>query len=134
MKQKPDTAFTPGLSAAAVIAAALAVSGCAMTPVEAQSKAFMAADWELCYFTATGRGPELLRQAVREQMQSRRVDCNQHAAMMQARAAADGARVNNSLLLLQAGQAISRPPTPVVPAPTVCTTTALGGVMTTTCR
>lgn len=106
--------------------------GCGTTPQEAQQMAARAQDWELCYFNATGRGPQSVRQEVLLQMDIRRVDCSKHAAMMQTRAATDGARIDQALQMIQLGQAIKAPPPP---APVVrCTSTYVLGSVQTVCQ
>lgn len=104
------------------LAAVVALAACAapMSPQEAYAIASRSADWELCYVAISGRGSAELRGAVNSVMQSRRVNCNDHAAIVSAKmrqdAANSAAQTQLGLQLMQAGQARPIAPQPAMSA------------------
>lgn len=112
------------------------MTGCAVySPAESLAMARNSPDWELCYVAVSGRGQQNIRQAVYQVMQERRTDCNQHAALVQAKMAQDSARSSANaaagLMLMQAGRAQPAPPQPAVQAN--CRTFNRGGYLQTVC-
>lgn len=108
-------------------AAAIALTGCA-SPQQQYAAAMNAPAWQVCYVAISGNGP---RQAAYQALSDRRIDCNQHAAIVQARMQQDQANVAAGAAMLRA----ARPQAAPVPATTTttCRTVWNGSAYVTQC-
>lgn len=123
------------MSRSAILAAAALLAGCATvySPDQALQIARNSPDWELCYVAVSGRGQDSIRGAVYQVMRERSTNCNQHAAIVQAKLAQDAANSaavsQTGLMLMQAGRAKPAP----MPQPVYCRTVPVGGGFNTVC-
>lgn len=130
----------------ALVLLALACAGCAgcaaipPTPQQISAKIGASQDWELCYATIRESPHAVVNNRVREAIADRRVNCNDHWPIVQAKIAADqqaaaqrqatNTGLLGALLLLQ-----QRPSAPPPPAPvnTQCAARAAFGTLYTNC-
>ena len=116
---------------------AAVLGGCAMSPQRANDLVQAAPEWEVCYVAVSGKGQQVMRQAVYAEIERRRIDCNQHMPMVLARMQQDGINAANANAQAQLGlqmmnAARPRPAAPMSPQ-VVCRSVNMGTYVRTVC-
>lgn len=86
------------------------LAGCATSVETANRLASGMPDWELCYVTLDYEYSANMRAAAQDAIRYRRVNCAEHASMIQAKQASDSAHTAKSLQMIQFGQQLMNQP------------------------